>query len=170
MVRDKDTHKEIWYQTVGHALWNTQAYRLMGRAIRVWKVRKLGPDDEPCGNEMVLKDFWIPEDSKTEGQIQAEIFECVRKELSGESEPEGFKKYFMTIVHDTVVKLDKRLDTSRLFLRGTFNASQCSQRPLFLPLVHTEQCDMPKPTSFKDIKHCRLVFKKWERRCTESRI
>ena len=123
------------------------------------KVREVGPGGCPRGEEMVLKDFWIPEDSKTEGQIQAEIFESARRELSDKSDPEGFRKYFMTIVHDTVVKIDKHPDTSRLFLRGTFNPNQCSQRPLHLPSVPTDKCDRPKAIPFKDMKHCRLVFK-----------
>ena len=101
MIRDK-SGEEVWYQTVGNALCTSPSYLPIGRGIRVWKVREVDVDGSPRGEEMVLKDFWIPEDSKTEGQIQAEIFQSAREELSDETDPDGFKKYFMTIVHDTV--------------------------------------------------------------------
>ncbi|THH28687.1 hypothetical protein EUX98_g5506 [Antrodiella citrinella] len=91
------------YRTVGDAaLFSHQAYRLLGRAIRVWRVKEVGPDGELFRDEHALKDYWLPEYCQTEGEIQAEIFEDAAKARPDDSEMK-FKNYFMTILHDTVL-------------------------------------------------------------------
>ena len=109
---------------------------------------------------MVLKDFWIRLDSKTEGQIQAEIFQSAREELSDESGPEGFQKYFMTIVHDTVVDIGLQ-DTSPLAISQLLDLTKkYNHRLLRLPSANEYSAHETAPPShsFQCRKHCRLVF------------
>ena len=134
---------------------------------------------------MVLKDYWIPEHSKTEGQIQAEIFKYARKELDGERDSECFKKYFMTIHHDTVVDISGNPDTSKLCIRerpnprkhgerllelasdakatpaqilGSCNTKPTGGNPIPLPTPDKHDTPQDAPQLFEHRKHCRLVF------------
>ena len=67
MVRNGD--QEIWYQTVDKAIFSYQAARLLGRAIRVWKVRRVEFDRHGKGTlvgpVVALKDYWITKSAKT---------------------------------------------------------------------------------------------------------
>uniref|UniRef100_A0A0W0GBD5 Protein kinase domain-containing protein n=2 Tax=Moniliophthora roreri TaxID=221103 RepID=A0A0W0GBD5_MONRR len=112
MVYDEEKGREVWYRTVDAVLSNYRANRPLGRAIRVWKVRELDDKGEPFGPTYVLKDYWITLDSMTEGQIQSNIFK-----VAGQVRPnQDFRKYFMTILHDTIVRIDGNEDTTELHL------------------------------------------------------
>ncbi|KAI3616466.1 hypothetical protein WG66_011376 [Moniliophthora roreri] len=112
MVYDEEKGREVWYRTVDAVLSNYRANRPLGRAIGVWKVRELDDKGEPFGPTYVLKDYWITLDSMTEGQIQSNIFK-----VAGQVRPnQDFRKYFMTILHDTIVRIDGNEDTTELHL------------------------------------------------------
>ncbi|KAK7046067.1 hypothetical protein VNI00_007062 [Paramarasmius palmivorus] len=112
MVEDEKGDRQVWYRTVGGVISNHRANRPLGRAIRVWLVQELDDDGVPFGPNLVLKDYWITLDSLTEGQIQSRIFEAAAKARGNED----FKKYFMTILHDTIVNIDGEEDSSPLHL------------------------------------------------------
>ncbi|KAI3607815.1 other 1 protein kinase [Moniliophthora roreri] len=112
MVYDEEKGREVWYRTVDAVLSNYRANRPLGRAIRVWKVRELDDKGEPFGPTYVLKDYWITLNSMTEGQIQSNIFEAAGRVRSNQD----FRKYFMTILHDTIVRIDGKEDTTELHL------------------------------------------------------
>ncbi|KAK7026718.1 hypothetical protein VNI00_015491 [Paramarasmius palmivorus] len=114
MVEDKTGGRQVWYRTVGGVISNHRANRPLGRAIRVWLVQELDDDGVPFGPNLVLKDYWITLDSLTEGQIQSKIFEAAAKACGNED----FKKYFMTILHDTIINIDGEEDSSPLHLGG----------------------------------------------------
>ena len=186
MVHDEAKGRDVWYRTVGDVLFNTRAYRLMGRAIRVWKVVELDVNEEPFGEEMVLKDYWITEDSKTEGQIQEEIFKAADKELGKDNDPANFKKYFMSIRHDTIVKMKAGADTTGLHLhcdgklnvpytehplrlsslakptppqiKDSCHASIRGSRPVTSPDAGKHDTPKGAPQPFEPRKHARLVF------------
>ncbi|THH29963.1 hypothetical protein EUX98_g4223 [Antrodiella citrinella] len=98
MVSDKGVVK--LYRTVGDsALFTYLSLRLIGRGTRVWRVREVSPDGELIGKEHALKDYWLPEDHQSEGEIQSAIFKLAAKKF-GDTD---YKQYFMTILHDTIV-------------------------------------------------------------------
>lgn len=90
-VYDSEKKRDIIYRTTGNALFNHQEYCLMGCAIRVWEVEELDSKGEPTGTINVLKDYWLTQGSRTEKQIQDEIFAAAsatrqkRKELDPSS-------------------------------------------------------------------------------------
>lgn len=88
----------------------------------MWKVKEFA-NGEPVGDEKALKDYWIPEDSKTEGEIQDEIFLRAGKGRQQRSDFDDFKKYFMTIKHNTVVKVSGQDDTSYLPFQAELDPS-----------------------------------------------
>ncbi|KAK7026794.1 hypothetical protein VNI00_015452 [Paramarasmius palmivorus] len=182
MIYDTKEDREIWYRTVGEVISNYRAHRLLGRAIRVWVVQELNNKGVPFGNNLVLKDYWITLDSLTEGQIQSRIFEAAAR-ARGNKE---FKKYFMTILHDTIVTIDGEEDSSPLHLGGEAvpmksrfclkkEAARNVPRP-HIDFVHSESTggnDVPVPEEeesdnddpkhehhlYEPRKHARLVFK-----------
>jgi hypothetical protein len=85
------TVKNTIYRTVDDPISEEAAYRIVGRATRVWKVQEV-VNDEPEGPRYVLKDAWLYEDSPLEGKIQEKIF----ANLSEDEQTEA-KKYFLTI-------------------------------------------------------------------------
>uniref|UniRef100_A0A0W0FLL4 Fungal-type protein kinase domain-containing protein n=1 Tax=Moniliophthora roreri TaxID=221103 RepID=A0A0W0FLL4_MONRR len=112
MVYDEEKGREVWYRTVDAVLSNYRANQVLGRAIRVWKVRELDDKGKPFGPTYVLKDYWITLNSMTEGQIQSNILEAAGRVQSNQD----FRKYFMTILHDTIVQIDGKEDTTELHL------------------------------------------------------
>ncbi|EEB91322.1 hypothetical protein MPER_10334 [Moniliophthora perniciosa FA553] len=112
MVYDKEKGCEVWYRTVGNVISNYRANRPLGRAIRVWAVQELDDEGVPSDDVHVLRDYWITLSSLTEGQIQSQIFEGAARVRGNDN----FKKYFMTILHDTIVEIDGQEDSSILHL------------------------------------------------------
>lgn len=139
MVKDGD--QEIWYQTVDKAVFSYRAARLLGRAIRVWKVRRVEFDEHGKGTlvgpVMALKDYWITKSSKTEGEIQHDIFKRAKATRERRGEPpesveEDIRKHFMTIVHDVPVLLNGEADSSERFIRQPV-PRDCDREPVQLP-------------------------------------
>ncbi|KAK0440759.1 hypothetical protein EV421DRAFT_2036642 [Armillaria borealis] len=96
------------YRTV-ECLSSFRASGIMSRATRVWTVRKLGDWKK---RECALKDFWIPLDSKTESEIQQDIFKRIEeKDPDAKKNPTLYKQYFMDIkACEVVIRTDKTAD------------------------------------------------------------
>ena len=160
MVHDR-SGREVWYRTVGKALFHYRRRRIIGGGVRVWKVKQLDPLGEPVGEEVVLKDYWLPGDSRLESEIQDDILARAAQALHTNNDK--LKKHFMTILHDSVVRVGKDDDTSRLQLHQYLQ-----------PSVSESKYDIPEDTKgfpdseyhaqspkqlFAYRKHCRTVFK-----------
>lgn len=139
MIRDGD--EEIWYQTINKALFSYQESCLLGRAVRVWKVRRVAIDSTGertlVGPVMALKDYWLAKNARTEGEIQEDMFRRAREARVRRSEaadhPEDVQKHFMTIVHDVPVELQNgHFDTSEEFIRCPL-PQDCQHTSLLLP-------------------------------------
>lgn len=98
-----------YYLTIGPPLSEEAAYRMVGRATRVWVVISLLPhtdgDVEVRGQKFrrlsarcVLKDVWLYEEALFETQIQKRILD----ELGGSRERE-LKRHFLTFITEEVV-------------------------------------------------------------------
>lgn len=140
MIRDGD--EEIWYQTIDKALFSHQELRLLGQAVRVWKVRQVAIDSTGkrslVGPVMALKDYWIAKNARTEGEIQEDIFRRAQaaRVCRGKAadHPEDVQKYFMTILHDAPVELQNgHFDTSEEFIRRPLPPDCQHTTPLLPP-------------------------------------
>ena len=82
-------------------------------------MKKVG---DPNAETVVLKDYWLTHDSKTERQLQNEIVEAVEKSRHergvSKDEAEDPRKYLMTILHDCAVYVDGKEDNSKHFIRS----------------------------------------------------
>ena len=118
LIQDEDG-TEAWYRATGDAIFSHDSHRLLGRAIRVWPVKKVG---DPNAKTVVLKDYWLTDGSKTERQIQNEIVEAVEKSRRergvSKNEAKDPRKYLMTILHDCAVFVDGKEDNSKHFIRS----------------------------------------------------
>ncbi|KAK0197923.1 hypothetical protein F5146DRAFT_1116900 [Armillaria mellea] len=91
---------------------------IISHATRVWTVRKLGDEKR---QEYALKDFWIPLDTRTESEIQQDIFKRIEeKDPDAKKDPTVYKQYFMDIKACEVVactdgKADSIADLSELY-------------------------------------------------------
>ncbi|KAJ6511328.1 hypothetical protein C8R47DRAFT_1094681 [Mycena vitilis] len=111
--------KDDYYQTEGHPLSEDAAYRMVSRATRVWKVKKMimaGGEwtGELEDKEYVLKDVWLYDDARLERDIQTAIFTALEaKDKTGNTtHATDAKQYFMTIIEDWTVTSDSREDRS----------------------------------------------------------
>ena len=74
---------------------NRHESQFLGSGVRVWIANKLDEAGEPVGPEVVLKDYWMPDDARTESEIQADIFRRAKDARRSRGEPEGdIEKYF----------------------------------------------------------------------------
>lgn len=113
-----DEGKETWYRTAEGILYNPDEHLFLGSGVRVWMANKLDESEEPVGPEVVLKDYWILADARTEGEIQSDIFRRAKEARRARGEPEGnVEKYFMTILHDVPVAFHGQEDSTELFMR-----------------------------------------------------
>lgn len=105
-VYDRKKETRSWYRTLGQPIFSHQAHKLLGRAIRVWRVRRVSADGKLVQGERerVLKDYWISADSKTEGEIQADIFERAGTAREARGDTSNFRQHFMNILLDAVVE------------------------------------------------------------------
>ncbi|KAK0440753.1 hypothetical protein EV421DRAFT_2020203 [Armillaria borealis] len=96
------------YRTV-ECLSSFRASGIISRATRVWTVRKLGDWKK---QEYALKDFWIPLDSRTESEIQQDIFKRIEeKDPDAKKNPTLYKQYFMDIkACEVVTCTDEKAD------------------------------------------------------------
>ncbi|KAK0245204.1 hypothetical protein EDD85DRAFT_963921 [Armillaria nabsnona] len=96
------------YRTVEY-LSSFRASRIISPATRVWIVRKLGDEKK---HQYALKDFWMPLDSRTESEIQQDIFKRIEeKDPDAKKDPTLYKQYFMDIkACEVVTCIDKKED------------------------------------------------------------
>ncbi|KAJ7625013.1 hypothetical protein DFH06DRAFT_1229583 [Mycena polygramma] len=111
--------KDDYYLTEGHPLSEDAAYRMVSRATRVWKVKKMimagGEWTERLEDKKyVLKDVWLYDDARLERDIQEAIFAALEaKDKNGTTtHATDAKQYFMTIIEDWKVTSDSREDRS----------------------------------------------------------
>ncbi|KAJ6511347.1 hypothetical protein C8R47DRAFT_731241 [Mycena vitilis] len=111
--------KDDYYQTEGHPLSEDAAYRMVSRATRVWKVKKMimaggGWTGELEDKEYVLKDVWLYDDARLERDIQEAIFAALeaKDKNATTTHATDAKQYFMTIIEDWKVTSDSREDRS----------------------------------------------------------
>ncbi|KAJ8083327.1 hypothetical protein PM082_009199 [Marasmius tenuissimus] len=113
---EKGTH---WYRTV-ESLDTHRAARLPGRGVRIWVVKPLDKNRQPYtkgakkDKRYVLKDYWLPMDSKSEKEIADAIVEAAVKKGRNAAD---VRKHLMTIMHDWAVSVDGQNDDSDLHLR-----------------------------------------------------
>lgn len=124
------------YETVS-SLSSFRSRRILGRATRVWKVRRIKPEPEsaPDGQEKyyALKDTWLYHDAQSEAQIQADIFSKVNtiNEIPRDEYEDDFKKYFMTIVEEEIVIINQQQDRTReVVMRGHLLDENCNLFPI----------------------------------------
>ncbi|KAL0061692.1 hypothetical protein AAF712_011500 [Marasmius tenuissimus] len=177
-----------WYRTV-ESLDTHRAARLPGRGVRVWVVKPLDRNRQayPSGSAMdkryVLKDYWLPIDSKSEKEISDAIVDAAV--VKGRNEAD-VRKHLMTIMRDWVVSINGRDDNSDLHLRRKMPPSKYEEHILKHDLktpptqpqisgsvnsVPTGGLNMPEekpqndvragdnPPVFKPRVHRRLIFK-----------
>ncbi|KAL0062708.1 hypothetical protein AAF712_010403 [Marasmius tenuissimus] len=115
-----------WYRTV-ESLDTHRAARLPGRGVRVWVVKPLDGNRQPYppGSAMdkryVLKDYWLPMDSRSEKEVSDAIVDAaVKKGRNGAD----VRKHLMTILHDWVVSVNGQDDNSDLLLRRKMPPSE----------------------------------------------
>lgn len=165
------------YETVT-CLSSSRSRRILGPGTRVWKVRRIKPESEPGpgGKEThyALKDMWRYHDSRTEGQIQADIFKKVNtvNPIPTDEFEEDFAKYFMDIVTDEVVTIDHEQDrTLEMIMRANSLEDVCVPFPLqevrlttssYLPMPWTRWDPVVNAPAvvltFKPMMHCWEVF------------
>ncbi|TCD60211.1 hypothetical protein EIP91_010547 [Steccherinum ochraceum] len=179
--------KKHVFRTVEHALFSHQSHRILGRATRIWKVREVNAKGEFISPEHVLKDYWMSQNSKTEGNIQAEILEAARKARAEKGvSSDDISKHFMHILHDTVVRIGGKQDSSLSYLPnfhmppetcGTLvlqlnitrnptkaqiskshNGSIAGNHPAMTPPSGNGDWPMLAGRYYEHRKHCRLVF------------
>lgn len=124
------------YETVS-SLSSFCSRRILGRATRVWKVRRIKPEPKsaPDGVEKyyALKDMWLYHDAQSEARIQADIFKKVNtiNEIPQDEYEVDFKKYFMTIADEEIVIIDQQEDRTReVIMRGHLLDENCNPFPL----------------------------------------
>ncbi|KAL0579641.1 hypothetical protein V5O48_002337 [Marasmius crinis-equi] len=112
-----DEGNDHWYRTV-KSLDTQRAARLPGPGTRVFLVVPLDSNRQPTESNKtyVLKDYWLPSDSKGEQQVQQEIINRAHAVRKGDIA--DIKKHFMTIRHDWVVLIEDRTDDTTLHLHG----------------------------------------------------
>lgn len=109
-----------WYRTI-RILDNYRTSRVVGRATRIWEVRR-DPGDVREGEQnqtFALKDVWIGETARSEKEILEHI--CSRANTIHrieDFEPNFRQLYFMDILADEVVDVGGRPDTFSAFLGG----------------------------------------------------
>ncbi|TCD60210.1 hypothetical protein EIP91_010546 [Steccherinum ochraceum] len=174
--------EEHVYRTVGNGIFSHQRHRILGRGTRIWKVREVNAEGEFISDEHVLKDYWLSQNSQTEGEIQAEILSAARKTRTEKGIPcDDISKHFMTILHDTVVTIDGKQDENSVYLPNFHMPPEsCGTMEVDLSKIQTydfygeivlrddpvmtapSACgDWPKLAGryYESRKHCRLVFK-----------
>ncbi|KAJ6477386.1 hypothetical protein C8R47DRAFT_1323354 [Mycena vitilis] len=102
---------DAYYLTQGHPLSEDAAYRMVSRATRVWKVKKMvmganGWTNELEDKEYVLKDVWLYEDALLECEIKQAIFDALKQKDNTEKTTHATdaEPYFMTYAHDWKVR------------------------------------------------------------------
>ncbi len=114
------------YRTV-ECLNSFRASRIISPATRVWTVRKLGDEIQ---QEYALKDFWIPLDSKTESEIQQDIFKRIEeKDPDAKKDPTLYKQYFMDIKACEVVTCTNKKEDAIADLSGPYRLYDVKCRP-----------------------------------------
>ncbi|KAJ8083328.1 hypothetical protein PM082_009200 [Marasmius tenuissimus] len=112
-----------WYRTV-ESLDTHRAARLPGRGVRIWVVKPLDQNHQPYTKKdkrYVLKDYWLPMDSKSEKEISDAIAKAA---VDKGRDAADVRKHFMTIKHDAVVLVSGRNDDSNLHLRQKMPPSE----------------------------------------------
>ncbi|KIK56581.1 hypothetical protein GYMLUDRAFT_46925 [Collybiopsis luxurians FD-317 M1] len=169
-----------YYLTVGQPLSEESAFRMVGRATRVWVVIRLSKTsgnnigdvvidginftrDDSC--KYVLKDAWLYEDALLEMQIQSNL-------LANVSDKEELRNHFLTFLVDEQVRFQGKARWALRCPESKFteekwqqddyvhhNSSRSSSRPSREKPVH-ERPKPPRPTRPHPIrKHIRSVAK-----------
>ncbi|KAK0245211.1 hypothetical protein EDD85DRAFT_963961, partial [Armillaria nabsnona] len=114
------------YRTV-ECLSSFRASGIISRATRVWTVRKLG---DKTKQEYALKDSWLPLDSKTESEIQQDIFKRIEeKDPDAKKDPMLYKQYFMDIKACEVVTCTDKTEDAITDLLVPYRLYDVTRRP-----------------------------------------
>jgi hypothetical protein len=99
----KCTIDGVEYITVG-TLWDNRSLRLVSRATRVWKVRRM---DDTSSNPRyhALKDVWLDVGAKSEKEMQDDIFSRFNTVNPVNMNLDEARQYFMDIKSDQIVDL-----------------------------------------------------------------
>ncbi|KAK2459542.1 hypothetical protein APHAL10511_008448 [Amanita phalloides] len=89
------------YETQGKPLSDFVAHSIVGRATRVYKVKKL---QDNTGKTYVLKDVWLAKGRRPEHTIRDEILEDIKSVL-GENDKNIVEKHLFTPVHHCIVQV-----------------------------------------------------------------
>ncbi|KAJ8083338.1 hypothetical protein PM082_009210 [Marasmius tenuissimus] len=123
-----DENKGVrWYRIV-ESLDTHRAARLPGRGVRVWVVKPLDQNRQPYTKKdkrYVLKDYWLPMESKSEKEISDAI---VKAAVDKGRDAADVRKHFMTIKHDNVVVVSGRNDDSNFHLRQKMPPSEYDEK------------------------------------------
>lgn len=101
---------ERTYRTIGLL---SGSDSLRGRGTRAFKARLLGPDGEPFGEPVALKDCWADVDQPREVNIQQEIYNEAQQ-----SDRDLMKTHFLTVLAHGNVMIDNAADHTRNMMRG----------------------------------------------------
>jgi hypothetical protein len=145
------------YKTTGDPLAYDGSYFLLSRGVRVWQVLEVGGD----GKTLVLKDYHPWAASRTELEIQDDIFARLGDEQTSKARP-----YFLSIKHDESLSRTKDLPPNYQHQPWSLLASsrgRSSQSSVFSALgtrdvSPAESSKEPPQTKFPLRQHRRVVF------------
>ncbi|KAK7060738.1 hypothetical protein VNI00_000470 [Paramarasmius palmivorus] len=101
---------------------HSKAKFLLGRVPRVFRVKLVLDDDSLGDEEFILKDYYIPEDAKTEKEVLDDIYNKINKvnPVEGLSREE-FHRYFVQIEDCERVQVPATRDRNKLVDDNTSN-------------------------------------------------
>ncbi|KAK2459545.1 hypothetical protein APHAL10511_008424 [Amanita phalloides] len=142
------------YETQGDALSDVVARSVVGRATRVYKVKKL---QDTTGQMYVLKDVWLAKGRRPEHTIREEILEDIERVL-GENDKKKVEKHLFTPVDHCIVQVETKDkgwvddDTHDVILRKAEFST--SNRLRVTNLNHTSDYVVTRaPPDHKNITH-----------------
>ncbi|KAK7017921.1 hypothetical protein VNI00_018512 [Paramarasmius palmivorus] len=87
---------------------------LLGRANRIFRVKRVLPSGELDSEVKVMKDVWIPQDAKTELEMRQHIYDNFGKNPVEGLDRNTFDKHFVVIDKCEYVKVPSMLDPNTL--------------------------------------------------------
>ncbi|KAK7030250.1 hypothetical protein VNI00_014267 [Paramarasmius palmivorus] len=125
---------------------------LLGRANRIFRVKRVLPSGELGSEVKVMKDVWIPQDAKTELEMRQHIYDNFGKNPVEGLDRDAFDKHFVVIEKCEYVKVPSMLDpdvlvndSSKNFLRD-HEMPECSRFILKRTTIEYKKKVVSRPT------------------------
>ncbi|KAK7030240.1 hypothetical protein VNI00_014257 [Paramarasmius palmivorus] len=125
---------------------------LLGRANRIFRVKRVLPSGELDREVKVMKDVWIPQDAKTELEMRQHIYDNFGKNPVEGLDRDAFDKHFVVIEKCEYVKVPSMLDpdvlvndSSKNFLRD-HEMPECSRFILKRTTIEYKKKVVSRPT------------------------